>query len=468
MDLELTAPERALWTAFPRRGLVDLTDSEDRTVRAAVIRALLLGAAPAEPGQLAALALVGAEITGTLDLSYAEIPYPVRLSRCDLTDRFELVGARTREIDLAGSRLVGIWADRAVVEGNLRLSDVRCVDGVRLTAARIDGALVLDRAELVGAPALDARLLTVGHDIRGDALRCTGEVRLNHADIRGSVRLPGATLAEPDGRALAAVGLAAGGTLSCCDGFTADGRITIAFARVGRQVCFEHAHLRGALNCRQLQTDELVLATDGPVEGQLDLRHARLGVLRDDPETWPAAVRLNGLVYEAIDSPADVRRRLDWVGRDAGGYAPQAYEQLAATYRRRGEEDDARTVLLRGQRHRRAGQSRSLRLWGLVQDVTVGYGYRPTLAAFWLMALVAVGTAVFTAVPPTPLNPASPVRFRAPVYTIDLLLPLVDLRQESAFEPVGETVWVAYGLIACGLVLVTTIAAGTTRALRRT
>ncbi|WP_446210097.1 hypothetical protein [Micromonospora sp. IBSANI012] len=74
MDLELTVPERALWTAFPRRGLVDLTDAEDRVVRAAVIRALLLGAVPPEPGELAAVTLVGAEITGTLDLSYAEIP----------------------------------------------------------------------------------------------------------------------------------------------------------------------------------------------------------------------------------------------------------------------------------------------------------------------------------------------------------------------------------------------------------
>ncbi|TDC41396.1 hypothetical protein [Micromonospora sp. KC213] len=110
------------------------------------------------------------------------------------------------------------------------------------------------------------------------------------------------------------------------------------------------------------------------------------------------------------------------------------------------------------------------RLAGIWADraVVEGYGYRPTLAALWLVALAAVGTAVFTAVPPTPLNPASPVRFRAPVYTVDLLLPLVDLRQESAFEPVGETVWVAYALMACGLVLVTTIAAGTTRALRRT
>ncbi|MEH1055569.1 hypothetical protein V6U89_10210 [Micromonospora sp. CPCC 206171] len=468
MELELTVPERALWTAFPRRGLVDLTDAEDRVVRAAVVRALLLGAVPPEPGELAALTLVGAEITGTLDLSYAEIPYAVRMSRCVFTDRVELVGARTREIDLAGSQLAGVWADKAVVAGNLRLTDARCADGVRLAAATIDGALDLDRAWLSGAPALDARLLSVGHDVRGDGLRCTGEVQLHHADIRGSVRLHGAALANPQGRALAAVGLAVGGTLSCCNGFTAEGRITISFARVGSQVCFEHARLRTpVLNCRQLQTTELVLATDGPVEGRVDLRHARLGVLRDDPESWPAALRLDGLVYESIHSRADVRQRLAWLGRDEDGYSPQAYEQLAGMYRRRGEEDAARTVLLRGQRHRRSGQSPVNRFWGLLQDVTVGYGYRPGLAAMWLVALVVVGTAVFEAVPPTPLDPTSPVRFRAPVYAIDLLLPLVDLRQESAFVPTGETVWVAYGLIAAGLILVTTIAAGTTRVLRR-
>jgi hypothetical protein len=73
---DLTPAERRVWRAFPRGGEVDFrpdgevepADGDDgdwgpaRTVRADVLRALLLGGAP-EPGQVAALRLVGARIT---------------------------------------------------------------------------------------------------------------------------------------------------------------------------------------------------------------------------------------------------------------------------------------------------------------------------------------------------------------------------------------------------------------------
>jgi hypothetical protein len=50
------------------------------------------------------------------------------------------------------------------------------------------------------------------------------------------------------------------------------------------------------------------------------------------------------------------------------------------------------------------------------------------------------------------------------IYTLDLLLPIIDLGQERAFQPVG---WLAYVLILAGWLLATTIAAGLTRSLRR-
>jgi hypothetical protein len=57
--------------------------------------------------------------------------------------------------------------------------------------------------------------------------------------------------------------------------------------------------------------------------------------------------------------------------------------------------------------------------------------------------------------------------FNPLVYTLDLLLPIVDFGQEHAFNPHGLQAWVAYGFIATGWVLATTIAAGATRVLRR-
>jgi len=63
--MDLSAPEQALWSAFPRGEWADVEGAE---IRAEVITALLLGAAAAEPGRRAAVRLLNARVTGRLDL----------------------------------------------------------------------------------------------------------------------------------------------------------------------------------------------------------------------------------------------------------------------------------------------------------------------------------------------------------------------------------------------------------------
>lgn len=53
------------------------------------------------------------------------------------------------------------------------------------------------------------------------------------------------------------------------------------------------------------------------------------------------------------------------------------------------------------------------------------------------------------------------------MYTTDVLLPIVDFGQGSAFRPTPGMRWVGYALIAAGWLLATTAAAGVTRALNR-
>lgn len=476
---DLGTAERALWYAFPRGEPVELTGAADRTVRAGVIRALLLGVQPAEPGHSAALKLTGARVTGALDLSHATLTCSVTLAECVFDHPVELYGARTRELDLAACELPGLSASHAVVDGTLRLSRCRCTGPVRLIGTRISGTLLLNGARFGTDPgppgwaiALSATRLTVGHDVVGhDGLTCDGEVRLNNAEIGGSIRFEGAQLRNPGGTALAAMDITVGAIANLCDGFAARGTVSLAFAKIGSRVCFDGARLSqvdgAALSCRHLQTDDLVLHPAEPIEGEVDLRHARVGVLRDDPRTWPRVLRLDGLSYQALGDRDRLRDRVGWLRRDPHGYLPGAYEQLASVYRRLGHEDAARTVLLCKQRHRREGQRRLARAWGYLQDVTVGYGYRPGRAAAWLAVVLAIGTAVFHAQPPAPDPNVVPPPFNPFMYALDLVLPIVDFHQETAYTPRGVTVWVAYLLIASGWVLATTIAAGATRALRR-
>ena len=72
----------------------------------------------------------------------------------------------------------------------------------------------------------------------------------------------------------------------------------------------------------------------------------------------------------------------------------------------------------------------------------------------------------FTLHHPPPIHSSHPP-FTPVIYTLDLLLPVIDFGQQNEFSPQGLQAWLAYGLIAAGWILATTIAAGITRALRR-
>lgn len=73
--------------------------------------------------------------------------------------------------------------------------------------------------------------------------------------------------------------------------------------------------------------------------------------------------------------------------RDPAGFVPQPYEQLAATYQSKGQDADARAVLVAKHRSMRRTLLPPARLWSLLQDVTVGYGHRPLRAVRLLLCL---------------------------------------------------------------------------------
>ncbi|NGN70252.1 hypothetical protein G5C51_41020, partial [Streptomyces sp. A7024] len=222
-----------------------------------------------------------------------------------------------------------------------------------------------------------------------------------------------------------------------------------------------------ALSLRHLHARELDLRTANTPPGELDLRHTVLGVLRDDPAVWPARVRLDGALYEQLETPLTAAERIPWLGRDDDAYHPQPYEQLATAYRGLGHEDEARTVLLAKQRARRHQLPRYARVWGLVQDATVGYGYHPARALGWLLGLMVVGFTVFARWHPRELEEGKSPEYSAVFYTLDLLLPVVSFGQDSAYTSDDALGWFAHLLTAAGWVLATTVAAGAARALNR-
>jgi hypothetical protein len=222
-----------------------------------------------------------------------------------------------------------------------------------------------------------------------------------------------------------------------------------------------------AIRCRNTEAAALVLRRGLVAEGTADFQYSRFTVIRDDPSCWPGELRLSGLRYNILDPPLPAARRVEWLRRDPDGYLPQNYETLAAMYRGRGDGTAARTVLLAREREHRQQLPWYGRAWSLLQDFTVGYGYRPLRAGAWLVAFLVLGTLVFGLHHPPPLAGAPHPAFNPLIYTLDLLLPIVNFGLRETYDPQGPQRWLAYTLISVGWIFATTIAAGVARVLRR-
>ncbi|MYT73536.1 MULTISPECIES: oxidoreductase [unclassified Streptomyces] len=528
MQLEELGPvERQLWNAYAQGQPLAVRPDSPRaarpSIRAECITALLLGAGPEPgPGGRPALRLSGASITGTLDLQFADIPVPVVLTDCHFAEAPVVRGTQFRELAFTDCALPGLIADTAQVQGRLVLSRCRLSGPLVLTRTEIQGDLDLTHS-VISAPGREA-ISAVGLNTHGDLL-CShltvhGSTRVTGGCVTGEFDLEGAHLSNPGGTAVDAYHMQITEDLTFHPGFSAEGKIILSGAKVGAAIGFCGARLDNpggtaleavdvtvsrnfdlglglttnggieldgtqigtrlslhdatlvhptgtALSLRLVQARETDLRTRTVIDGSVDAGNAQLGVLYDAPATWPAQLRLSDTSYDSLATPLTATERLAWIQRSPDAYLPQPYEQLASAYRRLGHEDEARTVLLAKQRRRRSGLRAHARVWGFIQDATVGYGYRPARAALWLMALLALGAAFFAAHPPAPLEAAKAPPFSPVFYALDLLLPIIGFGQKGAFAPHGAGQWIAYTLTTAGWVLATTVTAGVSRALSR-
>ncbi|MFD5910179.1 membrane-associated oxidoreductase [Streptomyces massasporeus] len=483
---DMTPAEERVWRAFPRGQDVDFRGPGDadpargadwgpeRTLRAAVVRALLLSA-PQEDGETAALRLAGARITGVLNLQYGEIDHAVRLSDCFFEDVPVLYAARLRQLNLRGSVLPGLDAATLRVDGVLRMSDCLFGRPVRLGGAQISGALFMDGAEIdeppSGQPALQLNHVTVGDGLSAPGLRTRGEVRLTGASVAGSIDLNGARLQAGAGEvALDAETLTVEGDALLREADVL-GWIGLRGARIAGRLDLSHARLANpgdaALRASSCTIGELWVRKGPPMDGTLNLRRAQMDVLFLEPEAVPGEVLLNSLVYTSLTPHEPAERRLAMLERDGEGYVPHAYEQLTAAYRRIGDDPAARLVQLAKQRRRRGTLPWYGRLWGHVQDATVGYGFRPLRAAGWLVSLLVVGSLAYALHHPAPLKADEAPQFNPVFYTLDLLLPVISFGQEAAFAPTDGYQWLSYALVLTGWILATTVVTGITRTVSR-
>lgn len=510
---DLTATEAGMWQAFRNGSVYDLSSGDavvddphgehpwgpERSVRARIVCWLLLDGPPALAGRVSSLKLAGVRITGTLDLAGGTVTPYLEMRGCRFDEQVLLPEARLTTVRLVDCAVPRLEAARVHTEGDLHLPRCRFRNGVRLTDAHIGTDLLLNQATVYrdrSGRSIAADGMTVGQDLQAELLESHGEFSLRSAKIGVSLSLRGAKLANPYARlALNAPQLTVGRTLYLTPAgvgspqlsgttpargtriqcFEAQGGVRLDDGRFGDAIDLERARFiltdDQVLSLRRVQTPELRFLGDAPQHGQVLLSGARVVNLVDRADSWPGpgSLHMGGFTYENLvpRGPFPLTRRLGWVAAATAEYNPEPYERLAAVLRSAGEDEDAREVLLAKQRRRRETLPLAAKSWGYAQDWTVAYGYRPGRAAVWMAVLWAAGTLAFSHAPHPPVNSGGHPTWSPALFTLDLLLPVIDMGQVGQWQLRGGWQWLSAAMVLLGWILATTVAAGATRLLRR-
>ena len=350
-------------------------------------------------------------------------------------------------LDISGLQVHGdILGNRATVDGLLDAAALKCAGDVRLADAILNG--VPANTSSLGLPIDKGK----GGPWRGISLRMTGSV------VGGDLDLRGATLKRS---------------------------LILTKAVVTHSVLLTEASLsgteEGALIADGVTANTLALRFKSTPEGTIDLTSANVSTLSDSSTSWPtnASIYIDGFKYERLDSSLDGSNRLRWLVNATAKYTPQPYEQLASYYVANGNLDEARRIRLVSIRRSYKTRAPLTRIWGSLQDWTLGFGYRPLRAviiffAFWLGGGIwfakGVGPCVRFGTHWANLCPDSLTghpSWNPFLYSFDLLVPVINLGFKTAWDPVGISRIISFVLTVAGWVLTTTIVAAAGRSLRR-
>ncbi len=464
-------------TAMPDRtsvgdGSLPVEHKPELTVRASLVRFVLLDRSDDLALHDKGVRLRGALITGPLDLQGCDLDRDISLSHCKLTDPVNLVNARLRGLHLSGCYMGGMSADNASFAGSLYIRAGSHVAGeISLAGARITGDLQICDATLesatqdaIFAPSLQVSgSVFLGNYPYSDTvttLTATGLLFFSSVRVEHDFFLTNTAISPPGDPMASSI-------FGATEEHGGDMALSLARARIG-----------GILYLKDNQISR----------GIVNLAGAQVARLKDEP-IGPGAsypIRLDGFQYSDFSRHTDtnIQARLEWLERRPPDtpFVAQPYEQLAYVLTRLGHRNDARTVLMRKEALLMAENRRLSKLRGrpwiwraasMVTDRvlrwTIGYGYRPGRAVIVAVALIAslglffertwaAGDMTPNAAPiliskdwiaATRSHPDNPGAFWAQAdqagrdwetfngfaYAADLVIPIVSLGQESAWAP---------------------------------
>src|SRR5438093_725141 len=225
-------------------------------------------------------------IDSELDLSRAELKFPLAALQCAFSENILLRDAQLRGLSLAGSHMKG---------------------GLNASHARIEGSVFF-----------------------GEGFDAEGGVNLLGATIGGDLDCEGARFSNANGIALFADGAKIGGSVFLRNGFKADGGVRLLSATIPTLVI--HNVLEAEPNILDLRFAKVGTFWDD-----------------ENSWPKPGNLFLDGFRYERLyeESPLQADTRKKWLRlQPQDKFLPQPYEQLAAVLRQMGHERDARLVMI--------------------------------------------------------------------------------------------------------------------------
>jgi hypothetical protein len=462
-----------------------------RNVRASLIRWMCADRHAIELEDPGGIRVMGARITGGLDLSHLRAPAPLELRNCSIPEEISLDSAEIPGLSLNGSHTGAIYAPGIKVLGELDMGDGFDASAeVYMSGATIDGTALLNGGhfrrsiaprelppEWVAFESPMKVALNI-HDaqIKGtlgmtNGFQSDGAIVMDNASILGDFLAWGARFINPNNYTIWAPQSVISHDVHLSDLIfqlptshiaVVNGIVTFFGARIGGALDVAGVKFSGApsddhgLDASHASIQNLVTIGASFNDGAFEhLNGAQIQFLWDNPASWPKPGKLDigQLKYQAFGapSPVDVASRLHWLGLSATSSDPQPYDELAKYYRSVGDTGSAAKVLIARDEaiYSRADPIR--RAWGKFLKVTVGYGHEPLRTVAWMLAVVLSGAVMVsigaragvmrltwpeTSAPPTgdPTSGLNPL-----LYSLDVFLPFVNLHQEHYWWP-DETV----------------------------
>ncbi len=353
-------------------------------LRAAIINRLFLNGS-----LLPGLEAERLEARGGIYLMGAKIASRVVLAQSSLGGNLECDGAaidtqKGYAIDMSGLHVRSVLARNTSLHGGMDLSGAKLLDDFDCSAAKVSSN--------EGFLAIDASSIEVRGSVVFRRAEVNGEFRLVASQIDSDLDCSDATFSNPGEIALDMSRTIVKGAFFLKGEARTDGVLAMTGASIGTihdsQACWPRT---GDLLLNRCLYSAFI---DSPVDAE-----SRLDWLtRQTPHRW---------------------------GED---FWPQPYEQLAHVFRDMGHAEDARAVLIvkeRLQRHARRSRA-SNPLWRIVLaltdgilGLTVAYGRQPLLALVWLWLFWAAGVGIFwNAERVGAFKPNSAVVLRSPEWTL--------------------------------------------------